>query len=146
MALWGSVFSVYAKKCAIPAITQTFHQPGVAIDTCWYWWHFWEEENGWDSCACELLPYWSCTPWWICCSLQLPRLYWAHFMMCIRWRQIPRSPTSCIQHMSHASRTTCIQEIDTLFWNVSGQGCTFIYILVIFKTLMGIVMILSPCC
>lgn len=47
----------------------------------------------------------SCSPRWICCSLQTPHLYWADTMLCIRQRQTPWSTTSCTQHMSHASCT-----------------------------------------
>lgn len=88
----------------------------------------------------------SCAPRWICSSLQMPHLYWADTMLCIRQRQTAWSTTSCTQHMPHAS---CTWHFNTFLWNIKlmlGWECTLPYLSVIFKPLVVNVMILSPYC
>lgn len=46
----------------------------------------------WCLWVASLLLYGSCG------SVQLPHLYYAGSLLCIRWRQTPQSTTSCTQH------------------------------------------------
>lgn len=77
--------------CVIPETTDSVCWKGSSTRQPWYVW------------LVSLLG--SCAPRWICSSLQMPHLYWADTVLCIRQRQTPWRTTSCTQHMPHASCT-----------------------------------------